>query len=192
MNGAPKSGPPSGIEVRPLQESDIEECERLCLSVHGFERTNELRDALKAPVFSPFVAVRDGRLTAYATTLTFFPAAYGVAETEDDLCALIAGVLATGEKPASFLLPTRQGGLCRWCLHEGMRPVKPMTYMSMGEYRQPDGAWIRRCCIRAEQASTAKASLLCVHVEAPADIGNGRQARVSRHLDAWRGATLAS
>ena len=142
MNGAPKSGPPSGIEVRPLQESDIEECERLCLSVHGFERTNELRDALKASVFSPFVAVRDGRLTAYATTLTFFPAAYGVAETEDDLCALIAGVLATGEKPASFLLPTRQGRLFRWCLREGMRPVKPATYMSMGEYRQPDGAWI--------------------------------------------------
>ena len=61
--------------------------------------------------------------------LTFFPAAYGIAETEDDLCAFIAGGLATGEKPASFLLPTRQGGLFRWCLREGMRPVEPMTYV---------------------------------------------------------------
>ena len=82
-------------------------------------------------------------ITAYATTLTFFPAAYGVAETEDDLCALIAGVLATGEKPASFFAANPAGrvsfgGACI----EGMRPVKPMTYMSMGEYRQPDGAWI--------------------------------------------------
>jgi GNAT superfamily N-acetyltransferase len=32
-----------------------------------FERTAELLGAIRAPVFSPFVAVRDGRITAYAT-----------------------------------------------------------------------------------------------------------------------------
>jgi hypothetical protein len=142
MSGTPKSGPPSGIQVRPLEESDVEECERLCLSVHGFERTSELRDAIQTPALSPVVAVRDGRITAYATTVTFFPAAYGVAETEDDLCALIAGALAAGEVPASFLVPTRQAGLFRWCLSQGLRPIKPMTYMTLGEYREPDGGWI--------------------------------------------------
>ena len=142
MIGTPKSGPPGGIQVRPLEESDVEECERLCLSVDGFERTSELRDAIQTPALSPVVAVRDGRITAYATTVTFFPAAYGVAETEDDLCALIAGALEAGEVPASFLVPTRQAGLFRWCLSQGLRPIKPMTYMTLGEYREPDGGWI--------------------------------------------------
>jgi GNAT superfamily N-acetyltransferase len=142
MNGKPRSGAPAGIEVRSLTEGDLDQCERLCLAVHGFERTDELRDALALPVFSPSVAVRDGRVTAYATTLAFFPAAYGVAETTDDMCALIAGTLATGDEAASFLLPTRQAGLFRWCLSAGLRPVKPMTYMAIGEYREPDGCWI--------------------------------------------------
>jgi hypothetical protein len=64
MSGTPKSGPPSGIQVRPLEESDVEKCERLCLSVHGFERTSELCDAIQTPALVPFVAVRDGRITA--------------------------------------------------------------------------------------------------------------------------------
>ena len=58
-------------------------------------------------------------------------------------CApLILGALAQGEQPASFLLPTRQAGLFRWCLEEGLRVVKPMTYMTIGEYREPVGCWI--------------------------------------------------
>jgi len=65
-----------------------------------------------------------------------------VAESGDDLCALIAGALTQVEQPASFLLPTRQAGVFRWCLSQGMRPVKPMTYMTIGEYREPNGAWI--------------------------------------------------
>jgi GNAT superfamily N-acetyltransferase len=142
MSGTTKSGPPDGVEVRPLVDDDVEECERLCVGVHGFERTAELRDAIQAPPVSPVVAVRDGRITAYATTVTFFPAAYGVAESEGDLCALIAGALAMSDVPASFLLPTREAGLFRWCLSQGMRPIKPMTYMTLGEYQEPDGAWI--------------------------------------------------
>jgi GNAT superfamily N-acetyltransferase len=142
LSGTPRSGPAAAIEVRPLEEGDLDRCEDLCLRIHGFERTNELRDALRFPVLSPFVAVRAGRITAYATTLTFFPAAYAVAETEDDMRALILGALAAREEPASFLLPTRQADLFRWCLDEGLRVVKPMTYMAIGEYREPAGCWI--------------------------------------------------
>jgi GNAT superfamily N-acetyltransferase len=58
ISGRPRSGPAAGIEVRPLEEGDLEDCERLCLTVHGFERTNELRDAVQMPVLSPSVAVR--------------------------------------------------------------------------------------------------------------------------------------
>jgi predicted N-acetyltransferase YhbS len=142
ITGRPGSGAAPDVDVRPLEEADVRECEELCLRVHGFARTTELRDAIEAPVLSPFVAVRDGRITAYATTLTFFPAAHGVAETERDMCALIRGALAAGEQPASFLLPTRQAGLFRWCLAEGLRVIKPMTYMAIGEYPEPTGCWI--------------------------------------------------
>jgi GNAT superfamily N-acetyltransferase len=142
IGGRPRSGATAAIEVRPLEESDLGKCEELCLRVHGFERTNELRDAIQNQVLSPFVARRDGRITAYATTLTFFPAAYAVAETEDDMRALILGALAAGDGRASFLLPTRQAGLFRWCLKEGLRVVKPMTYMAIGEYGEPNGCWI--------------------------------------------------
>lgn len=142
MSGGPRAMRPDDVEVRPLVHGDLEAAEQLCRSVHGFERTNELRDALETPRLQPLAAIRDGRLVAYATTLSFFPAAYAVAERQEDMAALIAGALATSDAPASFLLPTRQHELLRWCLQEGLRIVKPMTYMVLGEHHQPRGAWI--------------------------------------------------
>jgi GNAT superfamily N-acetyltransferase len=142
MSGRPRATHPDDVEVRPLVHGDLEASEQLCLSVHGFERTNELRDALETPRLQPFAAIRDGRLVAYATTLSFFPAAYAVAERQEDMAALIGGALAASDAPASFLLPTRQHELFRWCLQARLRIVKPMTYMVIGERRQPRGAWI--------------------------------------------------
>jgi Acetyltransferase (GNAT) domain len=142
MAGRPRRAPFPGVEVRRLRDEDLAACGDLHRMVHRFERANELRDALEAPALEPFVALRDGRVVAYATTLTFFPAAHGVAETEQDMRALIAGALAAGEAPASFLLPTRQGEVFRWCLDAGLRVVKPMTYMTVGEHHDPSGAWI--------------------------------------------------
>lgn len=141
------TGRPSGtvlttVDVRPLVESDIEACEQLCISVHGFERTNELRDAVGTPGFTPVVGYRAGRLVAYATTLADFGSAYAVGETEDDLFGLIAGAVARDHPPASFLLPLRQHTLVRRCLTAGLRVVKPMTYMVAGPYDRPQGAWI--------------------------------------------------
>jgi hypothetical protein len=40
------------------------------------------------------------------------------------------------------LLPTRQAGLFRWSLAEGLRVIKPTTYMAIGEYPKPSGYWI--------------------------------------------------
>jgi predicted N-acetyltransferase YhbS len=132
---------PPAAEVRPLTPADVDACERLQLAVHGFERTGELRDALASPELEPLVAVRDGRVVAFATTLTFFPAAYATAESDSDMWELIAGGLAGGAT-ASFLLPTRQHVLFRRALAAGLRVVKPMTYMAVGDYREPRGAWL--------------------------------------------------
>jgi hypothetical protein len=138
MSGKPRSGPVDGIEVRPLAEGDIDECEALCKKVHGFERTGALRDAIHA--FQPFVAVRDGRIVAYATALTFWPMAYGVAETEEDMKALLLGGADQVDDPIALLVPIRTG-LLRWGLAEGLRSIKPMNVMAMGEYQEPSGSW---------------------------------------------------
>ena len=138
VSGKPRSGPAQGVEVRPLEERDLDGCEALCKQVHGFERTNELRDAIQA--FAPFVAVRDGRITAYASSVTFWPLNHGVAQSEDDMAALLQGAAASVEEPLAFLVPLRTG-LFRWCLDEGLRLVKPMNLMAVGEYQEPRGSW---------------------------------------------------
>ena len=138
MTGEPRSGPVDGVDVRPVTEDDLDECEALCRKVHGFERTNELRDAMQA--FAPLVAERDGRIVAYATTVGFWPMGHGVAETEEDMKALLLGGAALGDDPLAFLVPLRSG-VFPWGLSEGLRLVKPMNIMAMGEYREPQGGW---------------------------------------------------
>jgi predicted N-acetyltransferase YhbS len=138
MSGKPRDGAVAGIDVRPLTEDDLEQCEALCKKVHGFARTGALRDCLQA--FSPFGALRDGRIVAYASTLTFWPMAYGVAENEEDMKALLLGAAASVDDPIGLLVPLRSG-LFRWCLEQGLRGVKPMNVMTRGEYEEPRGSW---------------------------------------------------
>ena len=137
-SGKPRSKPGGGGEVRPITDDDLEQCEALCKKVHGFERTNELRDAMHA--FAPFVAVRGGRITAYASNVTFWPMAHGVAESDEDMKALLLGAAAAVEEPIAFLVPVGSA-LFRWCLAEGLRLVKPMNLMAVGEYHEPSGSW---------------------------------------------------
>jgi len=139
MTGTPRGKPPSDIEVRPLTANDLEACAALCTRVHGFDRSQELADALK--LFSPVVAVRQARVTAYASTATFWPLNHGVAETEEDMRALLLGAATLTSDPLALLLPVRQAGFFRWCLGEGLRVVKPMTLMTLGQYREPEGCY---------------------------------------------------
>lgn len=139
MIGRPSGPLPSGFEVRRLHEEDIPQCARLCREVHGVERTNELRDAIKS--FSPHVALRKGRITAYATDMSIWQVAHGVADTEEDMEALILGMSHTNPSPVCFLLPTSMSGFFRWSLTQGLKVVKPMTIMSMGMYQQPRGCF---------------------------------------------------
>src|SRR5918995_6346121 len=105
ISGRPRSDPVQELEVRPLEEGDLDECRALCEKVHGFARTNELRDSIQA--FAPFVAVRDGRITAYASSVTFWPLNHGVAESEEDMTALLQGAAPAVEEPLAFLVPLR-------------------------------------------------------------------------------------
>jgi GNAT superfamily N-acetyltransferase len=137
VGGRPASGPVGGVEVRPMDEDDLDECEALCREVHGFERTGELRGAIQA--LAPYVAVCDGSIVAYLSNGTHWLFNHGVARS-DDMKALLRGVAATVEEPLSFSAPLRSG-LFRWCLGEGLRLVKPLNLMALGEYQEPRGSW---------------------------------------------------
>jgi hypothetical protein len=66
---------------------------------------------------------------------------HGVAETEQDMRALLAGAGAMSPEPLSLLLPTRQANLSRWCLHHGMRALQPMNLMTLGTHQEPRGCY---------------------------------------------------
>ncbi len=123
MCGRLRGETPSDVEVRPMCAQDLEACGALCEKVHGFERNNALRDWLQ--IFTPYVALRTGRVVAYASAPAEWSANHDVAETG----------------PLAFLLPVRQASFFRWCLDHGLRVVKPMTLMAMGEYRDPVGCY---------------------------------------------------
>jgi predicted N-acetyltransferase YhbS len=140
LRGKPNGKLPSGIIVRPVEKEDLSECAALCKNVHGFDRLNELSDGLEA--LSPVVGVRDRRITAYALDLRVWPRNHAVAETQEDMKALLLSAGAMSSEPLSFLLPVTQARFFRWCLSEGFRAVMPMTLMAMGKYQKPDGCYI--------------------------------------------------
>ena len=137
--GRPTAPVPSGVEIRPLRASDLEACAGLCRRVHGITRTVDLQDALTH--FRTFAVLRGGRLVAYTYEVFRGILAWGVAESEADLHALLAGAARTLDLPLAFLLPTRQTSFFRWCLAEGFRIEKPLTLMAMGQYQEPRGPW---------------------------------------------------
>lgn len=139
LSGTPVSEPSSSWEIRSLTASDIAGCESLHKNVHDYTRTNELRDALA--MGAPVVALRDGRVRAYMACPAIWEANHGVAETEEDMQALLLGASRITNQPISFLMPVRRAGLFRWCLTQGLRAIRPMTLMTMGEYHEPRGSY---------------------------------------------------
>ncbi len=132
---------PPGVTVRAIGEEDYASCAELCRAVHGFDRLNELKHT--PPFLTSFVAIRDGRITAYASAPHFWALNHAVAETESDMRAVLSGAssLAQGQ-PLSFLLPLRQSSLFRWCLEKRLRVLKTMNLMTMDEYQEPRSCYL--------------------------------------------------
>jgi GNAT superfamily N-acetyltransferase len=136
MQGPPIKAATPGYSIRPARMSDQDECNRLCWRVHGHDRSGELRDAIAQA--TAVIAEREGRIVAYATLIGFF--GHMVGKSNADVQALIAS--ADGFLGPGILVPTRNAGLFRWCLENGLRVVQPMTLMSMGFYQEPAGAYL--------------------------------------------------
>jgi len=136
MQGPPLRKRIEGCSVRPAKVSDVDDCKRVCMQVHGHDRAGELADAIKDG--TAMVVERGERITAYTTVMAFF--GHAVAETNLDLQALIASAEAFAGP--GIIVPTRNSGLFRWCLENSLRVVQPMTLMSSGLYNEPAGAYL--------------------------------------------------
>jgi predicted N-acetyltransferase YhbS len=140
MAGRIAGSPNPSFEVRPMEPADLDACEELCRTIVGFGRTGDLTHL--PPFAAPFVATNEGRVVAYASAPSFWPLNHAVGETEEAVRALLTGASASSANGLSFILPTRSASLFRWCLNEGLRAVKPMTLMTMGEYHEPKGCYL--------------------------------------------------
>ena len=136
MQGPPLQKRVEGCSVRPAKVSDVENCQGVCMQVHGHDRAGELADAIKDG--TAMVVERGERITGYTTVMAFF--GHAVAETNLDLQALIASAEAFAGP--GIIVPTRNSSLFRWCLENGLRVVQPMTLMSSGLYNEPAGAYL--------------------------------------------------
>ena len=138
MEGKFRSVPQYGFEVRPLKSEDVDECEALCNKVYGCDRASEIKYALNH--LSPLVANKQGRIVAYTCAVS--TVGHSVAETEADMQALLLGAAAYSPgEVLCFHLPVRYTSLFRWCLQEGLRGLKPLAVMAIGEHQQPAGCY---------------------------------------------------
>jgi predicted N-acetyltransferase YhbS len=124
-----------GYAVRAATSDDRDALNALCGRVHGHARPGELDDAIAKGTAK--LVMRDSRITGFATSIAYF--GHGVAETNDDLQALITATPEMGGP--GLLIPVRNAALMRWCLSQGLRISQTLTLMSRGLYNEPTGAW---------------------------------------------------
>jgi hypothetical protein len=136
LQGHPVASQIHGYPIRPATDDDVTACNALCSSVHGHVRSGELSDAVAQGTAK--VVERANRITGYTTGTGLFH--HAVAETNDDLVALIAA--ASEFSGPGFLVPMRNTGLLRWCLEQRLRVVHMANLMTTGFYREPNGAFI--------------------------------------------------
>jgi GNAT superfamily N-acetyltransferase len=136
MQGPALHAAVEGHAVRAAVAADIDAVNRLCRQVHGLDRAVDVGHAVRQG--AAVVVECDGRITGYASGISFF--GHAVGESTADLKALIGAATAFGGP--GFLLPTRNAELFRWCLAQGLRVVMPMTLMTMGPYSEPRGAFL--------------------------------------------------
>ncbi len=136
MYGEPIHASFAGYPVRTATEADEAACNALCIRVHGHDRAGEVGGSIADGKVT--VVERLGRITAYTTGVHYF--GHSVAETNDDLAALIAAADDFGTP--GILVPLDNGDLFRWCLARGLRVFFVVNLMAIGIYQEPRGAYL--------------------------------------------------
>lgn len=127
---------PVDPDFRAAAAADFPRMDELCRSIYRISRKGEYPAVIGAG-FPAFVLERGGRITGYLVGTLF---GHGVAESDDDMLALIDGISASMPDAHVFVC-VRQGDLYRRALAAGHRNLKVMNLMAYGPYEEPRGTW---------------------------------------------------
>ncbi|MEX1255321.1 MAG: GNAT family N-acetyltransferase [Dehalococcoidia bacterium] len=122
--------------LRPATADDLDAMDELCRSVYLISRKGECA-VLMGLGFPALTIDRGGRVAGYLLGTAL---GHGVAESEDDMLALLAGLGVSVPESHSFV-PLRQGELYRRALAAGHRNTKVMNLMALGPYEEPQGTF---------------------------------------------------
>jgi GNAT superfamily N-acetyltransferase len=136
LQGEPLGFEVPGHAVRPATEVDVPRCSELGQRLQGFDREWELLDAIADGTAR--VVEHDGRISGYATGFGY--GWHAVAESNADVQALLGS--AERFLGLGILVPSRNAELLAWALAQGLRVVQASTLMTLGAYREPDGAYL--------------------------------------------------
>jgi hypothetical protein len=136
-NPVPSSTLEKKHNVRAATPEDISACNEICISVHGFSREMELRQAIDQRVATVHID-NTGNITGYAAGIGLF--GHAVAKTNGVLKALVAN--ASAILGPGFFVPGRHFDLIRWLLDVGFRIVWPANLMTVGNYQEPTAPFL--------------------------------------------------
>jgi len=136
MQGDPLNQQFAGYEVRAATVADADACNALCRRVHGVDRKQEIKESIGQN--SLMVVEHLGSITGYTNGVGFFT--HTVADSNRSLMALIAA--APSFPGPGFFVPTTNFEVFNWCLQQKLRLVAQATYMTIGLFNEPDGAWL--------------------------------------------------
>ena len=126
---------PPDPAFRPATAADLDAMDELCRSIYRISRKAEIATLLQLG-FPVFVLDR-GHIAGYLSGIIV---GHGVAETDDDMLALLAGT-GTAVPDAHAFVPLRSGELYRRALAAGHRNIKVMNLMALGPYDEPQGTY---------------------------------------------------
>jgi hypothetical protein len=126
---------PIDDNFRPATPQDYDAMDALCREVYRISRKGEYVNIAGAGI--PIFVLDRGHVAGYFVGT---PLGHGVAESIDDMLALIAGMGATMPEAHAFV-PLRNGELYRRALAAGHRNQKTMNLMVYGPYEEPAGTW---------------------------------------------------
>jgi hypothetical protein len=121
---------------RPATPDDYDAMDALCRDIYRISRKGEYA-TLAGAGFPMFVLDR-GRITGYLVGTAI---GHGVAESEDDMLALLNSIGASVPDSHAHIA-MRQGGLYRRALAAGHRNRKVMNLMTFGPYEEPIGTYV--------------------------------------------------
>ena len=124
-------------DIRAARSKDVSACNEICISVHGFSREIELRQAIDQQVASVNID-NTGDITGYAAGIGFL--GHAVAKTSEVLKALVAN--ASAILGPGFFVPGRNYDLVKWLLDVGFRILWPANLMTVGNYQDPKAPFL--------------------------------------------------